>query len=186
MKKNPQIKSDNELLSSPSLMYQQKAEKLYNIGNIKNFNTNISLTPPRVPLLPNRYFNLFVINNQDYNKPSFMLDNARILEQVYTTTALRDKLSSFTIDDIEEIIQLPTLFLPEKTEQKQIGFLGKLTDIDKTVGNGISEFWFTKEKILSLDKLKSYLSELQIKDWELQRTHWAIKKADLQEIIDKI
>ena len=81
-------------------------------------------------------------------------------------------------------MSLPTLFLPEYSEVNQeikTGFLGQLVDIDK--GAGYIKFDFQKECEIDLNLIELHQSELKIEDWELSRTHWAIKRANLKNIL---
>ena len=142
-------------------------------------------------LSPSQYYNLFVSSEEGiYDKSSFIIYNARVLQEIYTTNAIIDKFSNFTFDDINEIIALPTLFLPEyrneENEKEKVGYLGRLTDINITPGPGKSEFYFEKEQEFQMTKIVQLMKDLKFKETELERTHWAIKKADLLEVIKKL
>lgn len=166
---------------------QQNADRIYIIEQANNVNNIVNHAPTRNNLPPTEYYNLFILNGEKYENKSFILRNERIFE--YTTTAIKNKFSSFTHEDIDEIISLPTLFLPEYNKYDQNikkGFLGRLVDIDKTDGNGISRFYFQKEKVIDLESLVTFKSELMIEEWELSRTHWAIKRANIQSIVGNI
>lgn len=171
----------------PKQILQQNADRIYNIEQANNVNNIVNYVPARINLSPTEYYNLFILYGEKYENESFNLRNDRIFE--YTTTAIKNKFSFFTLEDIDEIISLPTLFLPEYNEYDQNikkGFLGRLVDIDKTDGNGISRFYFQKEKVIDLESLVTFKSELMIEEWELSRTHWAIKRANIQSIVGNI
>lgn len=145
-------------------------------------------SPKDGKLSPSQYYNLFVSSEEGiYDKSSFIIYNARVLQEIYTTNAIIDKFSNFTFDDINEIIALPTLFLPEyrneENEKEKVGYLGRLTDINITPGPGKSEFYFEKEQEFQMTKIVQLMKDLKFKKSELERTHWAIKKANLLEVL---
>jgi hypothetical protein len=166
----------------PQQPLQQNAERIYNIEQANNVNNIVNYVPARKILSPNEYYNLFIIYGEQYEGDSFTIENGRIFE--YTNTAIKQKFSQFTLEDIDEIMSLPTLFLPEYSEVNQeikTGFLGQLVDIDKRAG--YIKFDFQKECEIDLNLIELHQSELKIEDWELSRTHWAIKRANLKNIL---
>ena len=169
----------------PTQTLQQNAERIYNIEQANNVNNIVNYVPARKKLSPNEYYNLFIIYGEQYEGDSFTIENGRIFE--CTNTAIKQKFSQFTLENIDEIMSLPTLFLPEYSEVNQeikTGFLGQLVDIDKRTGN--TKFYFHKECEIDLNLVGLHQSELKIEDWELSRTHWAIKRANLEDILEKI
>lgn len=142
-------------------------------------------------LSPSQYYNLFVSFEEGiYDKSPFIIYNGRVLQEDYTTNAIIAKFSNFTFDDINEIIALPTLFLPEyrneENEKEKVGYLGRLTDINIRRGPGQSEFYFEKKQEFQMTKIVQLMNDLKFKERELERTHWAIKKADLLEVIKEL
>jgi len=142
-------------------------------------------------LSPSQYYNLFVSFEEGiYDKSPFIIYNGRVLQEDYTTNAIIAKFSNFTFDDINEIIALPTLFLPEyrneENEKEKVGYLGLLTDINIRRGPGQSEFYFEKKQEFQMTKIVQLMNDLKFKERELERTHWAIKKADLLEVIKEL
>lgn len=166
----------------PQQPLQQNAERIYNIEQANNVNNIVNYVPASKILSPNEYYNLFIIYGEQYEGDSFTIENGRIFE--YTNTAIKQKFSQFTLEDIDEIMSLPTLFLPEYSDANhdiKIGFFGKLEDIDKKAKN--AQFVFQKECEIDLNQVELHQSELRIEDWELSRTHWAIKRANLKNIL---
>lgn len=166
---------------------QQNADRIYNIEQANNVNHIVNVTPEHKLLSSDEYYNLFIIYGEKYERNSFALGNGRVFE--YTNTAIQQKFSKFTLDDIDEIIGLPALFLPEYSKinnEIEIGFLGRLEDIDKTEGIGHSKFYFRKEREINMELIESNKSKLRIDEWELSRTHWAIKRANLKLVIEEI
>lgn len=162
---------------------QQNADRIYNIEQANNVNHIVNVTPVRVSLSSNEYYNLFIIYGEKYEENSFSLNNDRIFG--YTNTAIRKRFDQFTLEDIDEIMNLPALFLPEYSDANQdikIGFFGKLEDIDKRARD--IQFVFRKECEIDLNQVELHQSELKIEDWELSRTHWAIKRANLKNILE--
>lgn len=169
----------------PQQPLQQNAERIYNIEQANNVNNIVNYVPARKILSPNEYYNLFIIYDEQYERDSFTIENGRIFE--YTNTAIKQKFSQFTLEDIDEIMSLPTLFLPEYSEANQeikTGFLGQLVDIDKRAG--YIKFDFHKEHEIDLNLVELHQSDLKIEDWELSRTHWAIKRANLEDNLEII
>lgn len=167
----------------PQQTLQQNADRIYNIEQANSVNLNV--TPARKILSPDEYYNLFIISGEKYADDSFTLGNGRVFES--TNTAIRQKFSQFTLEDMDEIIGLPALFLPEYSKinnEIEIGFLGKLEEIDKTEGIGQSKFYFRKEWKINMKLIESNKSKLRIDEGELNRTHWAIKRANLKNILE--
>ena len=167
----------------PQQTLQQNADRIYNIEQANSVNLNV--TPARKILSPDEYYNLFIIDGEKYADDSFTLGNGRVFE--LTNTAIRQKFSQFTLEDMDEIIGLPALFLPEYSKinnEIEIGFLGKLEEIDKTEGIGHSKFYFRKERKINMKLIESNKSKLRIDKGELNRTHWAIKRANLKNILE--
>lgn len=63
-------------------------------------------------------------------------------------------------------------------------FFGKIIDINRT--GEYKSFDFNKEIEINLNLVELHRSVLKIEDWELSRTHWAIKRANLEDILEKI
>ena len=149
------------------------------LGVVHELDINLPLS---LLLQSDEYYNLFIIYGEKYEKNSFSLNNDRIFE--YSNTAIRQIFNQFTLEDITEIRSLPALFLPEYSYANhdiKIGFFRKLEDIDKKAKNAQSVF--QKECEIDLNQVELYQSELRIEDWELSRTDWAIKRANLKNIL---
>lgn len=178
------LKRQDKLPSEvPQQPLQQNADRIYNIEQANNVNHIVNVTPVRESLSSDEYYNLFIIYGEKYEENSFSLNNDRIFE--YTNAAIRQRFNQFTLEDIDEIMNLPALFIPEYSDANQdikIGFFGKLEDIDKRARD--IQFVFRKECEIDLNQVELHQSELKIEDWELSRTHWAIKRANLKNILE--
>ena len=128
-------RQDNLPSEFPQQQLQQNADRIYNIEQANSVNHIVNVTPIRQILSSNEYYNLFIIYNEKYEENSFSLNNDRVFQ--YTNSAISQKFNQFTLEDIDEIMSLPALFLPEYSEANQeikTGFFGKLVDIDKRAG----------------------------------------------------
>lgn len=178
-------RQDNLPSEFPQQQLQQTADRIYNIEQADNVNYIVNHVPARKILSPNEYYNLFIIYSEQYEGDSFTIKNGRIFE--YTNTAIKQKFSQFTLEDIDEIMSLPTLFLPEYSDSNQeikTGFFGKLVDIDKSAG--FTKFNFHKDCEIDLSSVELHQAELMLERWELSRTHWAIKRANLMDILESL
>lgn len=174
---------EQQWLSSPEVINQYASN--INIEQANNVNNFVNYKPAHKILSPNEYYNLFIIYGEQYEGDSFTIENGRIFE--YTNTAIKQKFSQFTLEDIDEITSLPALFLPEYSDMNQdikIGFFGKLVDIDKRAG--VTKFDFHKEYEIDLESVVFHQSALKLEKWELSRTHWAIKRANLMDILESL
>lgn len=180
------LKKRNDLPAElPQQILQQTADKIYNIEHASNVNNIVNYIPARKILSPNEYYNLFINYGEKYDSNAFYLKNDRIFE--YTNTAIIQRFSQFTLEEIDEIIRLPALLLPEYRDSNQdikSGFFGKIIDINRT--GEYTRFDFNKEIEINLNLVELHQSELKIEDWELSRTHWAIKRTNLEDILEKI
>ena len=184
MLNNPKVINQYSNFSQQAL--QQNADSIYNIEQANNVNNIVNYAPARSTLSPNDYYNLFIIYGEQYEGDSFTIENSRIFE--YTNAAIKHQFSQFTLEDIDEITSLPTLFLPEYSDVNQdikTGFLGKLVDIDKRTG--YTKLDFHKECEIELDSVVLHQSDLKLENqMELSRTHWAIKRANLINILESL
>ncbi|WP_251424449.1 hypothetical protein [Veillonella agrestimuris] len=180
-------RQDNLPSEFPQQTLQQSAEKIYNIEHADNVNNFINYTTERKVLSLDEFYNLFVISGESYSNDLFTLQNDRFFE--YTNQEIKQRYLKFSLDDINEILALPTLFLPEYNEQNnevENGFLGSLEEIDKVEGVRNSKFYLRKEREINMKLIESNKSKLRINEWELSRTHWSIKRANLKLVIEEI
>ena len=101
----------------------------------------------------------------------------------YTEKHLIDRFVKLGRNEINEIKKFPCIFAYESSCKKD-AFIGYITDIlVRPVGVKIS---FEKMEVLSAENLNRLKFELDIRDWELNRTHWAIKRVDLYKELKSI
>lgn len=128
-------------------------------------------------------YNLFISGDENaWESNTYILDLDRCLRE-YTEKDLFDRFGKFGKVEVDEIKKLPCIFAYEDYCNKD-AYIGFITDIVvRQVGIKIT---FRKENVLSQEKLIDLKFELDIKNWELNRTHWAIKKVNLYSELQNI
>lgn len=129
-------------------------------------------------------YNLFVTAVQDQWKKTgaYELDRSRCVRE-YTDDEIATRFKAFTKDDVEALSTLPCLFAYEDPIKKPAK-LGWLTKIK--AGANLVRIEYELESGLpnvTPAKLKKLTSELDITDWELNRTHWAVKDVNLIQVL---
>lgn len=178
-----QLKSQENLPTEfPQSTLQQTAENIYNIEKANNVNNIVNYVPPRTMLPTDGFYNLFVKYDEKYEGTCFTIPRKRILN--WTTEQISAKFSKFSFEDVEEIKSLPALFLPEYKDNENIssGYLGSLEEIN-IPKYGDPVFHFKTTKSVPVDWVNIHKDELMIAPFELENTHWAIKRANLMDIL---
>jgi hypothetical protein len=129
-------------------------------------------------------FNL-VVKYQPWVNGRDTLMSGRMFE--YTEQSLIEKFSSRGQPDLDQLATLPTLFVQETAGlADQVAHVGAITRaklngrdilLDYTYDMGIAGI---PNKIL-----KQFALDLDIADFEFERTHWAVKDADLFRVLLK-
>lgn len=136
-------------------------------------------------------FNFFVLGTEQYDGPTFMVPKNRALTES-TSDEMKAQCAALTPEAIEIVKTFPALFCSEnhnftKTDPDHMAYYGYVTDI-KVQDNGI-KIYFTKLNALPQQVLIDLAAELCIggaKAYnELSRTHWAIKRINLVEVLEK-
>lgn len=113
---------------------------------------------------------------------AYELERGRCVRE-YTDDDIERKFKSFGKSETTELMQFPCLFGYE-IHIKKPAHLGWLTKIK--AGAQLIRFEYEIEKELpsiSSAKLKKLASELDITDWEMNRTHWAVKDVNLLQVL---
>ncbi|WP_455443574.1 hypothetical protein [Streptococcus salivarius] len=174
---NSNVESDNtitkQVLNNPQIINQHAN----NVNNIVNY------VPSRTMLPTDGFYNLFVKYDEKYEGACFTIPRKRILN--WTTEQISAKFSKFSFEDVEEIKSLPALFLPEYKENENIssGYLGSLEEIN-IPKYGDPVFHFKTTKSVPVDWVNIHKDELMIAPFELDNTHWAIKRANLMSVLE--
>ncbi len=127
-------------------------------------------------------YNLFISGDETaWETDTKIYDADRCLRE-YTDKDIFEKFRKFGKEEISEIKKLPCIFAYEDRCQKDAN-IGYITDIlVRQVGIKIT---FQKIEVLPQATLNNLRFELDIKDWEFNRTHWAIKKVNLYKELQK-
>lgn len=113
-----------------------------------------------------------------WNEPFYEFDKSRFLE--YTTESIEEAFKSLTPDLIEALKGYPCLFAYEGDEEDLR--IGRFTSIKERGRKLLIEFEFDQNiPPIPFDAIKPIAPLLDIRDWEMNRTHWAIKDEDLFE-----
>lgn len=91
--------------------------------------------------------------------------------------------------DTDKVLEIPTLFVSETNynNSQPPARIGRLTKVRKDTGEYRLDYYFDPEApSISNDELGTFAQRLGIQPFEFQRTHWAIKEADLFETIFKL
>lgn len=136
-------------------------------------------------------FNLFVLGTEQYNDPFFIVPKDRALTES-TSQEMKELCASLSPEAIAIIKSFPAIFCSEnhryaKTDPDHMAYYGYVTDI-KVQDNGI-KVYFTKLNQLPQQVLIDLSEDLCIGGarsfTELSRTHWAIKRINLIEVLEK-
>lgn len=101
----------------------------------------------------------------------------------YTEKDLVEKYSQLGKHEIHELKKLPCIFAYEVGHEKD-ATVGYIKDI--TVRRARVKISYEKVAIIPIDEFYKLQFDLDIGDWELNRTHWAIKRVNLYKILGEI
>jgi len=122
-------------------------------------------------------YNLFVTAMEGaWDQPFYEYHRSRFLE--FTNDKISNALEALTDNDIKTLKSYPCLFAYEGTDSDvRIGFL---TAIKERGRNLLVEYNFFDEiPAIPFSSIKPITPLLDIRDWEMNRTHWAVKDEDL-------
>jgi hypothetical protein len=122
-------------------------------------------------------YNLFVTaENGAWEKNHYQYDRSRFLE--YTNQKLAEALKNFNSSNIELLKSYPCLFAYEgKRHEVYIGYLTSIKERDRTV---LIEFQISHDvNPIPFANIEPISELLDIRGWEMNRTHWAVKDEDL-------
>lgn len=126
-------------------------------------------------------YNLLVTASEGaWDLPAYEYDRTRFLE--YTAETIQAKFKKLTASAIEELKSFATLFTYEGSDEPvRVGYIRRVKERGRSI---LIEYEFDETiapfKFSALSPLKI---RLDIADWEMSRTHWAIKDEDLFEIL---
>lgn len=113
-----------------------------------------------------------------WDEPFYEYDKSRFLE--YTTESIAEAFKSLSPSLIETLKAYPCLFAYEGDEEDLR--VGRFTSIKERGIKLFIEFEFDQNiPPIPYDVIKPIAPLLDIRDWEMNRTHWAVKDEDLFE-----
>jgi len=126
-------------------------------------------------------YNLLVTANLGaWDKPSYEFDKSRFLE--YTTESIAAAFKSLSPNLIEALKGYPCIFAYEGDNENLR--IGRFTSIKERGRKLIVEFEFDQNiPPIPFEEIKTIAPLLDIRDWEMNRTHWAVKDEDLFECL---
>lgn len=129
------------------------------------------------------YYNLFV-GYDPFERDHFLVDYSRALTE-YMNDYIKLKYCGWKEEQIAEIKKLPAIITSERNRSaidEQQGVFAFITKI-RPQQNGVMVY-FQSYFPVSMRLLQDNNSELGChSEWELNRTHWAIKNIDLIEVL---
>ena len=130
-------------------------------------------------------YNLLVSgNDESWEGEDFILEINRCVRE-YTDKEITEKYGEFTPEQVEEIRRFPCIFAYETQFKKNPKF-GIIREIIKRHGKVKIEYEIVDlEKFISHDEMLEMSFDLDISDWEMNRTHWAIKNISLPRELAK-
>lgn len=204
MSKDLQVVGDGGISPAPTPSFNQNGDNNIQIGYVEKYENNA----PTVILVPNShsrtrsngiqnlkfnydFYNLFVIGAEAYQDPSFIVPKDRALTE-NTAQDIKDMCDSLSPEAIEIIKTFPAIFASEnhgyaRTTEDHVAYYGYVLDVVPQ-DNGIKIYyhWLEEIKQQSLNLIAHNLGIPHAKSFnELNRTHWAIKRINLIEELER-
>ncbi|HCL3427726.1 TPA: TIR domain-containing protein [Pseudomonas aeruginosa] len=118
-----------------------------------------------------------------WDLPAYEFDRTRFLE--YTADSVKARFAKLDAQIQEELKSLPTLFTYEGDDEPvRVGYIRRIRERGRSV---LIEYEFDENiPAFSFSKLKPLEIKLDIRGWEMSRTHWAVKDEDLFELLASV
>lgn len=126
-------------------------------------------------------YNFLVTAKDDaWSLPAYEYERDRFGE--YTSPALKARFKDLTAEAIEELKSYPALFAYEgEKKDVRIGYLRRIKERARSI---LIEYEFEPNiPAIPFAQIADLKSRLDIENWEMNRTHWALKDEDLFEIL---
>ena len=123
-------------------------------------------------------YNLLVSGNDEaWNGEPFVLERNRVFE--YTVDQVREQFEALNEQQLTRLCSLPSIFAFENAvrQNAKIGRIDRVRHRDQEVR--IEYSFVERLSEIAPEALEKLMWELDITDWELNRTHWAIKDVDV-------
>lgn len=130
-------------------------------------------------------YNLIVFGNDEaWEESPASLEVARVGE--YTPAALKTRYQKFTAEAIRELESFPTLFAYEHATKKAAR-LGRVTRIAQPSGRDVRFHFELYDQVppIPYQRVADLAWELDVGEWEMNRTHWAVKDVDLLDVLQR-
>lgn len=133
-------------------------------------------------MLERRKLYNFLVTFKDgaWSLPAYEYERDRFGE--YTTPALKERFKNLTAEVTEELKSYPALFAYEGHEEDlRVGYLRRIKDRSRSI---LIEYDFEPNiPAIPFLKIVPLKGRLDIANYEMNRTHWALKDEDLFEIL---
>lgn len=138
--------------------------------------------------LNKQYYNLFVLENENFSTGSFSISKERSLER-YTTSKVKEKFSSLSDEAISVIQTMPCIFVKRNVHYKETdesfpALIGRITEVHEQ-GDNIKilfvPFQTVPQQLLNQNVALLKMAQSSLRN-ELDEEHWAIKECNLIHI----
>lgn len=135
--------------------------------------------------LNKQYYNLFVLENENFSAGSFSISKECSLER-YTSSKVKEKFSSLSDQAISVIRTMPCIFVKrnahyKKTDKNFFALVGRVTEVYEQ-GDNIKilfvPFQAVSQQLLNQNIALLKMAQSSLRN-ELDEEHWAIKECDL-------
>lgn len=122
---------------------------------------------------------LITSDDTAWTKSPTIMEPERCLKE-YILPELKEKYSDLSIEAIEELKEIPCIFAYEKIHKSDahIGFIKNIDFYQK----GIKIEYELTGQVIAFDDLMQLNDLLDMSNWEWNRTHWTIKKTNIEEL----
>ncbi len=126
--------------------------------------------------------NLLIAYGEDvWNQSPFEFGRSRVAVE-YTAPEISERYRDFSEDALSELKSFPSLFVSENESSESR--IGKVTEIRLRQNTIVIDFQFDETlPPLAPGTIEQLKVDLDLGNWELSRTHWAIKDENLLEIL---
>jgi hypothetical protein len=128
------------------------------------------------------FYNLFISADPEaWEGEFYFLERNRCFE--HTAADLKERFQLFGSTEIEELKRVPCIFAYENCVGKDacIGYITELMVRSEQI-----RVVFEKTGTIAADQIRTMKFELDISEWELNRTHWALKRVDLRSLLSNL
>lgn len=115
-----------------------------------------------------------------WDLPAYEFDRTRFLE--HTAESIKSRFGKLTTEVVESLTSFPSLFAYEGTDKPvRLGYIRRIRERGRSV---VIEYEFDETVApFSFERLIPLKVKLDIGDWEMSRTHWAVKDEDLFKVL---